>query len=55
VHGFELLDAHRARPRAQRDWRTRKDPFEAAWPRVLAWLQEEPNRTATELLLRLRA
>ena len=25
---------------AVRDWRTRQDPFEAVWPRVLNWLEE---------------
>jgi len=46
---------HRARPKAERNWRTRKDPFAAVWPSVLAWLQEEPDRTGAELLLRLQA
>ena len=53
-HEGEVRPTHRAGPRAPRHWRTWKDPFEAVWPNVLAWLQVEPDRTATELLLRLQ-
>jgi hypothetical protein len=53
-HDGEVRPTHRAEPKRQRDWRTRKDPFEAVWPRVLGWLQEEPDRTGTELLARLQ-
>ena len=38
----------------RRHWRTRKDPFEAVWPRVLLWLQDEPERTGIERLLPLQ-
>ena len=38
----------------ERYWRTRKDPFEATWPRVVTWLESEPDRTAKELFARLR-
>jgi hypothetical protein len=38
-----------------RHWRTHKDPFEAVWPRVLAWLDAEPDLTGLELLQRLQA
>lgn len=37
-----------------RHWRTRKDPFETVWPRVLVWLEAEPDRTAKELFERVR-
>ena len=50
-----MRPTHRARSKAERNWRTRKDPFAAVWPRVLAWLQEGPDRTGAELLLRLQA
>ena len=46
---------HRTGPKAARHWRTRQDPFEHAWARVLVWLECEPDRTAKELLERLRS
>lgn len=50
----EVRPTHREPPVARRDWRTRKDPFESAWPRLLVWLETEPDRTAKELFERLR-
>jgi Integrase core domain len=50
----EVRPTHRAGPKPPRHWRTRKDPFEAAWPRVVTWLESEPDRTAKELFARLR-
>jgi Integrase core domain len=50
----EPRPTHRKDPKPARDWRTRPDPFEAVWPRVVAWLEAEPDRTAKELLERLR-
>jgi hypothetical protein len=44
----------RAKQKGVRYWRTRKDPFEDVWPKVLIWLETEPARTAKELLGRLR-
>jgi hypothetical protein len=46
-----------AKPKAKpaRWWRTRADPFEGAWPRLRAWFDAEPDRTARELLERLGA
>ena len=32
----EVRPTHRSEPKQRRSWRTRKDPFEASWPRVLA-------------------
>ena len=51
----EIRATHRTAPRPARDWRTRKDPFETAWPIVRAWLEAEPDRTAKEILERLQA
>ncbi len=50
----EPRPTHRTEPKPVRDWRTRPDPFEDVWPRVVAWLEAEPDRTAKELLERLR-
>jgi len=51
----EVRPTHRAGPKPERHWRTRKDPFESVWPRIVTWLDAEPNRTAKDLLERLRA
>jgi Integrase core domain len=50
----EVRPTHRKGPKPPRHWRTRKDPFETTWPRVVTWLESEPNRTAKELFARLR-
>lgn len=50
----EVRPTHRAGPKPPRHWRTRQDPFEATWPRVVTWLECEPDRTAKELFQRLR-
>jgi hypothetical protein len=52
-HG-EVRATHRRTPRPARDWRTRKDPFESAWPCVRAWLEAEPDRIGRELFVRLQ-
>jgi len=52
-HG-EVRATHRRTPRPARDWRTRKDPFESAWPCVRAWLEAEPDRIGRELFMRLQ-
>jgi hypothetical protein len=44
---------HRTTASPERDWRTRKDPFETVWPEILAWLQESPDATAKTLFARL--
>ena len=49
----EVRATHRKKPRPGRHWRTRPDPFAKVWPRVRAWLDVEPDRTAKELLERL--
>jgi len=53
-HDGEVRPTHQTEPKPRRHWRTRKDPFEAVWPRVLGWLQDQPDRTGAELLERLQ-
>lgn len=52
----EVRPTHRHKPPdgRQRYWRTRPDPFADVWPRVRAWLEAEPDRTAKDLLERLQ-
>lgn len=50
----EVRPTHRAQPKLRRDWRTRKDPFEAVWPTIRDWLEAEPERTAKELFERMQ-
>ena len=45
---------HRPRKRPPRHWRTRRDPLETTWPRVVQWLEAEPHRAAKELFERLQ-
>jgi hypothetical protein len=51
----EIRPTRRAGPKPPRHWRTRKDPFEAVWPRVVTWLESEPDATAKRLLQRLQS
>ena len=51
----EVRATHRLEPRPARDWRTRKDPFETAWPLVVTWLEAEPDRIGRELFERLQS
>ena len=51
----EVRPTHRHGPKPARHWRTREDPFETTWPRIITWLKSEPDRTAKELLQRLQA
>ena len=51
----EVRATHRLEPRPARDWRTRRDPFETTWPRVVTWLEAEPDRIGRELFERLQA
>ena len=37
-----------------RTWRTRKDPFENSWPKIVAWLDAEPGASAGKLMPRLQ-
>jgi hypothetical protein len=49
----EARPTHRGTARPARNWRTRKDPFEAVWPEILVWLQASPDATAKALFERL--
>ena len=49
----ENRPTHCSKPGTSRDWRTRTDPFEDAWPLVEQWLVEEPSGTAKQFLERL--
>ena len=49
----EVRPTHRKRS-GPRTYRTRVDPFEAVWPQVQQWLNEEPDANAKELFLRLQ-
>ena len=49
-----MRPTHQPAAKAPRWWRTRRDPFETTWPRVVQWLEVEPQRTAKELFDRLR-
>lgn len=53
--GGEVRPTHQRRPKPERHWRTREDPFADVWPSVLLWLETEPDRTAKELFKRLQA
>lgn len=50
----DVRPTHAVPPKPSRDWRTRVDPFEHAWPLVRRWLEAEPDRTAKELFHRLQ-
>jgi hypothetical protein len=49
----EVRPTHR-KTSGPRTYRTRVDPFEAAWPQVQQWLNERPDANAKELFLRLQ-
>ena len=53
-HEGEVRPTHRSTPRAPRHWRTRKDPFEAVWPTICLWLEEDPDQTGKALFARLQ-
>ncbi len=53
----EVNPALRPKPRKKmgpRTWRTRKDPFENGWLKVVEWLEAEPDASAKTLLPRLQ-
>src|SRR6185437_8300254 len=41
----EVRPTHRQAASTPRNHRTRVDPFEAVWPEILLWLQEDPDAT----------
>lgn len=51
----EARATHRGKVRAARTWRTRKDPFESAWPMLLEWIEADPSLTAKALFKRLQS
>jgi len=51
----EARPTHRKKAKNERDWRTRKDPFESVWPKLVGWLEAEPDMPAKEALARLQA
>jgi hypothetical protein len=53
-HVGEVRPTHAKLPKPARHWRTRKDPFDAVWPRILIWLDAEPDTTGREALARLQ-
>ncbi|MDT8405574.1 ISNCY family transposase [Sulfuriflexus sp.] len=53
-HEGEVRPTHRTNPTASRHWRTRKDPFESVWPKVMDWLEKAPDQSAKSLLERLK-
>jgi hypothetical protein len=50
----EVRPTHRKRNSGPRTYRTRLDPFDAVWPQVQQWLNEQPDINAKELFLRLQ-
>ena len=50
----EVRPTHRKRTSGPRTYRTRVDPFEAVWPQVQLWLNEQPDVNAKDLFLRLQ-
>ena len=50
----EVRPTHSVAPKPRRTWRTRKDPFESAWPIIREWLETDPDSNAQELLSRLQ-
>jgi hypothetical protein len=50
----EVRPTHRKHAEKPRSWRTREDPFKAAWPEILSWLEGAPDVTAKALFGRLQ-
>jgi hypothetical protein len=50
----EVRPTHRKRTSGPRTWRTRADPFEAVWPQVQQWLNEQSDANAKDLFFRLQ-
>jgi len=42
------------KPRVKHWWKTREDPFENVWDEVRSWLENDPEKTATLMLLELQ-
>ena len=54
-HHTEIRPTHQSAPKPLRHWRTRKDPFVDSWPRILGWLDVEPDGNGRDILDRLQA
>jgi hypothetical protein len=50
----EVRPTHRRGNGGPRTYRTRLDPFEAVWPQVQQWLNEQPDANAKDLFFRLQ-
>jgi hypothetical protein len=50
----EVRPTHRKRTTGPRTYRTRVDPFDAVWPQVQLWLNEQPDANAKDLFLLLQ-
>jgi len=50
----EARPTHRNPPAKAHWWRTRPDPFEQVWPKILAWLEETPDSTTKVLFQKLQ-
>jgi hypothetical protein len=50
----EVRATHRKRTSGPRTWRTRSDPFQAVWPQIKQWLNEQPDISAKDLFLCLQ-
>ena len=53
-HEGEVRATHCQKPKLQRHWRTRKDPFENVWPTMCGWLEIDPDATGKDLFERLQ-
>lgn len=42
------------KPRVKHWWKTREDPFENVWDEARSWLENDPEKTATLILLELQ-
>lgn len=51
----EVRPTHRQQSTGPRNWRTRADPFQSAWPLIEHWLNAQPDATAKELFERLQS
>jgi hypothetical protein len=49
----EARPTHKRKSGRPHTWRTREDPFKDVWPKVLGWLQDEPESAAKDLFERL--
>ena len=50
----EIRATHCKIAKPPRYWRTRKDPFETAWPTIQQWLEVDPDQTGRDLFERLQ-